>query len=144
MRPMRGLAARLAQDTARHTSQMGVWAGGATAKSWNRAPVLLARPQQSQQTRSIMSMMRRSKTKQLKVLEQDANRYPDDAYKQLRFLQELNKSYPALVIRRIEENRFALDEEIQKEYVKALVKYDLPLCVCVGPMQWLIACLFMH
>lgn len=128
MRPMRGLAARLAQDTARHTSEMGVWAGGAAAKGCSRAPILMTRPQQIQQTRTILSMVRRSKTKQLKALEQDANRYPDDAYKQLRFLQELNKSYPALVIRRIEENRFAMDEEIQKEYVKALVKYVVSAC----------------
>lgn len=69
----------------------------------------------------------RNKMRQLKSLEQDANQFPDDAYKQLRFLQELNKNYPALVVRRIEENRFVVDEAIQKEYIKALVKY----VVCV-------------
>lgn len=72
--------------------------------------------------RSIFNMTQRSKMKHLKSLEHDANLQPEDAFRQLRFLQELNKNYPALVIRRIEENRFAVDEAVQKEYIKALVK----------------------
>ncbi|DBA03741.1 TPA: hypothetical protein N0F65_004158 [Lagenidium giganteum] len=72
--------------------------------------------------RGIFNMTERSKMRHLKSLEHDANLNPDDAYRQLRFLQELNKNYPALVIRRVEENRFAIDEAIQKEYIKALVK----------------------
>lgn len=68
-------------------------------------------------------MTQRGKMKQLKALEHDANLHPEDAFRQTRFLQELNRSYPALVIRRVEENRFALDEAVQKEYIKALVKY---------------------
>lgn len=73
----------------------------------------------------------RNKMRQLKSLEQDANQSPDDAYKQLRFLQELNKKYPALVLRRVEENRFAVDEAVQKEYIKALVK-----CVRALAPRW--------
>ncbi|KAL4086288.1 hypothetical protein PRIC1_014415 [Phytophthora ramorum] len=73
--------------------------------------------------RSLFNMTQRGKLKQLKSLEQAANSSPEDAYAQLRFLQELNRSnYPALVVRRVEENRFALDEAVQKEYIKALVK----------------------
>ncbi|KAG7400712.1 ATP-dependent zinc metalloprotease FTSH 4, mitochondrial [Phytophthora boehmeriae] len=73
--------------------------------------------------RSLFSMTQRGKLKQLKALEQAANASPGDAYAQLRFLQELNRNnYPALVVRRVEENRFALDEASQKEYIKALVK----------------------
>jgi hypothetical protein len=67
-------------------------------------------------------MTERGRMRHLKTLEQDANTQPEDAYRQLRFLQELNKQYPALVIRRVEENRFAVDEAVQKEYIKALVK----------------------
>uniref|UniRef100_K3W9Y9 AAA+ ATPase domain-containing protein n=1 Tax=Globisporangium ultimum (strain ATCC 200006 / CBS 805.95 / DAOM BR144) TaxID=431595 RepID=K3W9Y9_GLOUD len=72
--------------------------------------------------RTIFNMTQRSKMKHLKSLEHDANLHPEDTYRQLRFLQELNKNYPALVIRRVEENRFAIDEAVQKEYIKALVK----------------------
>ncbi|RLN49827.1 hypothetical protein BBJ29_004632 [Phytophthora kernoviae] len=73
--------------------------------------------------RSLFSMTQRGKLKQLKTLEQAANASPGDTYAQLRFLQELNRNnYPALVVRRVEENRFALDEATQKEYIKALVK----------------------
>lgn len=73
--------------------------------------------------RSLFNMTQRGKLKQLKSLEQAANANPEDPYTQLRFLQELNRNnYPALVVRRVEENRFALDEAVQKEYIKALVK----------------------
>ncbi|KAE9132737.1 ATP-dependent zinc metalloprotease FTSH 4 [Phytophthora fragariae] len=73
--------------------------------------------------RSLFNMTGRGKLKQLKSLEQAANSSPEDPYAQLRFLQELNRNnYPALVVRRVEENRFALDDAGQKEYIKALVK----------------------
>ncbi|RMX69393.1 hypothetical protein DD238_002442 [Peronospora effusa] len=73
--------------------------------------------------RTLFNITQRGKLKQLKSLEQTANANPEDPYTQLRFLQELNRNnYPALVVRRIEENRFAVDEAVQKEYVKALVK----------------------
>ncbi|TMW60320.1 hypothetical protein Poli38472_000362 [Pythium oligandrum] len=72
--------------------------------------------------RTLFNMTERGRMRQLKSLEHDANMQPEDAYRQLRFLQELNKQYPALVIRRVEENRFAVDEAVQKEYLKALVK----------------------
>uniref|UniRef100_A0AAV1U4G1 AAA+ ATPase domain-containing protein n=1 Tax=Peronospora matthiolae TaxID=2874970 RepID=A0AAV1U4G1_9STRA len=86
--------------------------------------------------RSLFNMAQRRKHKQLKGLEQAANANPEDAYAQLRLLQELNRNdYPALVVRRVEENRFALDDAVQKEYIKALVKtgrldtVDLPQLV---------------
>ncbi|TDH69228.1 hypothetical protein CCR75_007798 [Bremia lactucae] len=73
--------------------------------------------------RSLFNITHRGKLKQLKNLEQTANANPEDPYAQVRFLQELNRhNYPAIVVRRIEENRFALDESVQKEYIKALVK----------------------
>lgn len=72
--------------------------------------------------------------------------HPEDAYKQLRFLQELNKNYPALVVRRVEENRFATDEAVQKEYIKALVRCAARCCIIrsallkngpsTGPTAW--------
>ncbi|KAI9908604.1 hypothetical protein PsorP6_016626 [Peronosclerospora sorghi] len=74
-------------------------------------------------TRSLFNMTQRGKLKQLKSLEQNANAHPDDSAAQVRFLQELNRNnYPALVVRRVEENRFAVDEAVQREYIKALVK----------------------
>jgi ATP-dependent metalloprotease len=72
--------------------------------------------------RGIFSLTKRSNVKRLKSYERDANSHPDDPYYQLRFLQELNKNYPALVIRRVEENRFATSGDVQKEYLKALVR----------------------
>ncbi|CAH0473736.1 unnamed protein product [Peronospora belbahrii] len=80
-------------------------------------------PDASGTKRSLFNITQRGKRKQLKSLEQTANANPEDPYTQLRFLQELNRNnYPALVVRRVEENRFAVDEAVQKEYVKALVK----------------------
>ncbi|POM57630.1 Cell division protease ftsH [Phytophthora palmivora] len=94
------------------------------------SPLVLARnvrhppqPLQPASRRSLFNLTQRGKLKQLKSLEQSANANPEDSYAQLRFLQELNRcNYPALVVRRVEENRFALDEAVQKEYIKALVK----------------------
>lgn len=60
--------------------------------------------------------------KELKSLEHDANLHPEDSFRQFRFLQQLNKHYPALVIRWVEGNQIAVDENVQKEYIKALVK----------------------
>ncbi|RLN90175.1 hypothetical protein BBJ28_00014400 [Nothophytophthora sp. Chile5] len=87
-------------------------------------------------------MTKRGNLKQLKALEQAANAHPEDSFAQLRFLQELNKNYPALVVRRVEENRFALDEAVQKEYIKALVKtgridaVDMPQLLQVGSASY--------
>lgn len=86
------------------------------------AHAYLTRPNTATGKRTLFNITERSRMRALKTLEQDANMAPDDAYRQLRFLQELNKQYPALVIRRVEEGRFAVDEAIQKEYIKALVK----------------------
>ncbi|KAG6622532.1 cell division protease ftsH [Phytophthora cinnamomi] len=108
-----------------------------------RNPLLLAAapppPAAAGAKRSLFNMTARGKLKQLKSLEQAANASPEDPYAQLRFLQELNRNnYPALVVRRVEENRFALDDAVQKEYVKALVKtgrldtVDLPQLAGAG------------
>lgn len=91
---------------------------------------------QALQSRSLFSITQRGKLKQLKALEQAANANPTDAFAQLRFLQELNRNeYPALVVRRVEENRFALDEAAQKEYIKALVKTGRLDTVDLPPLQ---------
>ncbi|KAL3669621.1 hypothetical protein V7S43_005006 [Phytophthora oleae] len=94
-----------------------------TRNPLTRAPPLVARTTDVGAKRSLFNMTQRGKLKQLKSLEQAANANPEDPYAQLRFLQELNRNnYPALVVRRVEENRFALDDAVQKEYIKALVK----------------------
>lgn len=62
-----------------------------------------------------------SAVQHLKALEQKANSNPMKAKAQLQFLQELNKNYPALVLRRFEETEFIKSEAINKEYMKALV-----------------------
>ena len=79
-----------------------------------------------QQKRSLFSLIsgkRPLNKKQLKKLEADANQYPGDAAMQLRFIKELNKNYPVLVIQRMQQEKFAVSEEIQKEYIKAMVRY---------------------
>lgn len=98
-------------------------AGSMALAGLHRSTAIANSMRAGESRRSIFNMTQRSKMKHLKSLEHDANLHPEDAFRQLRFLQELNKNYPALVIRRIEENRFAVDEAVQKEYIKALVKY---------------------
>ncbi|EQC38601.1 ATP-dependent metalloprotease [Saprolegnia diclina VS20] len=72
--------------------------------------------------RNFFSFSRSGNNKKLlKRMEQDANAYPEDAQRQLKFLQALNKDYPSLVIRRVEEGRFVLSQEAYREYIKALV-----------------------
>ncbi|RQM26628.1 hypothetical protein B5M09_003308 [Aphanomyces astaci] len=72
--------------------------------------------------RNFFNLTGRNNKKQLKKMEQDANANPEDAGRQVKFLQALNKDYPALVVRRVEEGRFALSQEAYREYIKALVR----------------------
>jgi ATP-dependent metalloprotease len=72
--------------------------------------------------RTFFSFADRGSKKQLKRIEQDANMNPEDPSRQLKFLQALNKDYPGLVIRRVEEGRFAMSQEAYREYIKALVR----------------------
>ena len=60
--------------------------------------------------------------KQLRELEIEANRAPQNAVKQFRYIRELNKYSPAAVINRVENSggKLAISEGIVKEYVKAL------------------------
>ncbi|RHY33692.1 hypothetical protein DYB32_003531 [Aphanomyces invadans] len=72
--------------------------------------------------RNFFNLAGRNNKKQLKKMEQEANANPEDASRQVKFLQALNKDYPALVVRRVEEGRFALSQEAYREYIKALVR----------------------
>ncbi|ETW04266.1 hypothetical protein H310_04591 [Aphanomyces invadans] len=78
--------------------------------------------------RASASMGRRPMTtvnsNYVKRLVQDANNHPMDPLRQLRVLQMLNKIHPSLVIQRVEEVQFAMSQEVQKEYMKALVNSD--------------------
>ena len=47
---------------------------------------------------------------------------PSDAGLQHKFLRELNQHYPDAVVRRFEMGRFASNEEIVKEYLKAIAR----------------------
>ncbi|EWM27565.1 atp-dependent zinc metalloprotease ftsh mitochondrial-like protein [Nannochloropsis gaditana] len=74
----------------------------------------------------------------LKSLEMEANQGAMDANKQYRFLKELGKSYPEAVITRYEGGRFAVNEGVTKEYLKALAKVgkldSMPLRPLLQPM----------
>ncbi|CAK4077718.1 unnamed protein product [Aphanomyces euteiches] len=85
----------------------------------NQGPFM---PSSTGARRNFFNLTGRNNKKQLKRLEQEANMNPEDANRQVKFLQALNKDYPALVIRRVEEGRFALSQEAYREYIKALVR----------------------
>jgi len=54
-------------------------------------------------------------------MEDEANMRVADGTVQARFLKELNKIAPAIVIQRVESQRFASNDAVFREYVKALV-----------------------
>lgn len=53
-------------------------------------------------------------------LEEQANSKSGDSAAQAAFLQELGKSHPEVVIQRVQSQRFAANEQVFKEYIKAL------------------------
>ena len=55
----------------------------------------------------------------LRKLEQEANAAPSDAYRQLAFYRELNRSHPELVASRIASGRFASNSGVANELAKA-------------------------
>lgn len=57
----------------------------------------------------------------LEKLEERANQNPNDPNLQVKFLSELNRNNPSLVIQREESGYFASNEKTKKEYLKALV-----------------------
>ncbi|KDO30941.1 hypothetical protein SPRG_04129 [Saprolegnia parasitica CBS 223.65] len=57
----------------------------------------------------------------LKRLVADANLHPGDATRQLRVLQALSQVHPSLVVQRVEGQRFAMSQEAQRLYMRALV-----------------------
>ncbi|CCI45147.1 hypothetical protein ABG067_005493 [Albugo candida] len=117
---MQSLLLPLSRQYLRHPSQKNVYLNTSTA-FWSigrRYPNSLS----VNLKRDIFSFTKRNKMKELKSLEHDANLHPEDSFRQFRFLQQLNKHYPALVIRWVEGNQIAVDENVQKEYIKALVK----------------------
>lgn len=66
---------------------------------------------------SLSAMQLRS----LRALEDDANRFPDDAHKQLRLMEACNaQKQPHVAVRRFECGSYAADEAVVKEYLKAL------------------------
>ena len=55
------------------------------------------------------------------MLEEDANRHPSDAAKQLALMVACNKSQqPTVAVRRFESGNFASDDAVMREYIKAL------------------------
>nr|CCA18918.1 predicted protein putative [Albugo laibachii Nc14] len=117
---MQSLLLPLSRQYLGHPSQKNVYLRAKTAFWWSgrRSPISLS----ANFKREIFSFTKRNKLKELKSLEHDANLHPEDSFRQFRFLQQLNKHYPALVIRWVEANQVAIDENVQKEYIKALVK----------------------
>ena len=75
---------------------------------------------QTQPRRGII--FRYMEHQKLKALEMEANQAAADANKQYRFLKELGRSYPEAVITRYEAGKFAVNEGVTKEYLKALAK----------------------
>eukprot|EP00301_Raphidiophrys_heterophryoidea_P008597 c13162_g1_i1.p1 GENE.c13162_g1_i1~~c13162_g1_i1.p1 ORF type:complete len:413 (-),score=129.50 c13162_g1_i1:1254-2492(-) len=57
-------------------------------------------------------------------LQDFANEHPHDAAIQAAFLKELGSLNPMSVIRRVESNKFAKNDLVKKEYLKALAKSD--------------------
>ena len=58
--------------------------------------------------------------KRLRMLEEDANRHPSDASKQLSLMVACNKSQqPSVAVRRFESGNFGTDDAVMREYIKA-------------------------
>ena len=61
--------------------------------------------------------------KRLRMLEEDANRNPSDAAKQLALMVACNKSQqPSVAVRRFESGNFGSDDAVTREYIKALAQ----------------------
>jgi len=57
----------------------------------------------------------------LRALEDDANRFPDDAHRQLRLMEACNATkQPHVAVKRFESGSYAADEAVAKEYLKGL------------------------
>mmetsp|Transcript_13589 Transcript_13589/g.16470 ORF Transcript_13589/g.16470 Transcript_13589/m.16470 type:complete len:686 (+) Transcript_13589:333-2390(+) len=76
-----------------------------------------SRFQLSSNQRNFSTSVRR----RLERLEMEANQHPGDSVAQSNFLQQIGKTHPEIVIQRVESGRFAGNEGVFKEYVKALV-----------------------
>lgn len=59
--------------------------------------------------------------RRLERLESEANQNPGDPIAQHNFLLQVGKTHPEIVVQRVESGRFAGNEGVFKEYVKALV-----------------------
>ena len=61
--------------------------------------------------------------KRLRMLEEDANRHPSDASKQLALMTACNKAQQGSVaVRRFESGNFGSDDAVMREYIKALAQ----------------------
>ncbi|OQS00604.1 hypothetical protein ACHHYP_20123 [Achlya hypogyna] len=58
----------------------------------------------------------------VKRLVAEANAHPSDPARQLRALQALGQIHPNLVVQRVEGHQFAMCQDVQREYLRALVK----------------------
>ena len=57
----------------------------------------------------------------LRALEEEANRFPDDAHRQQRLMEACNaQKQPHVAVRRFECGAYAADEAVAKEYIRAL------------------------
>ena len=61
--------------------------------------------------------------KRLRMLEEDANKHPGDASKQLSLMVACNQAkQPSVAVRRFESGNFASDDAVMREYIKALAQ----------------------
>ena len=61
--------------------------------------------------------------KRLRMLEEDANKHPSDASKQLSLMVACNQAkQPSVAVRRFESGNFATDDAVMREYIKALAQ----------------------
>jgi ATP-dependent metalloprotease len=63
--------------------------------------------------------------RRLLALQREADRFPDDPSKQLALLHVLNKKFPKKVVMRFESGHYAMNDDVIKEYIKALAKLNL-------------------
>jgi ATP-dependent metalloprotease len=97
--------------------------GGAAPLGWYRAARRAAGPATvvRQQRRTFIKWMHRQ---QRKGLEAEANLRESDPHIQMQLMRELNRSEPEVAVARFEAGRFAVNDGVVKEYLRALVKLN--------------------
>ena len=92
-----------------------------TQHTLSRSPELLLQNFRRNFFTSRRNAAKRPSFKLMQKIEKDALAHPQDAQIQLRYLREMNRDNPTMVLRRFEDNTFIRNNEINKEYMKALV-----------------------